>query len=126
MLSRFTVIWAGLEPNWFVHTTLMVLGPEASVTGLLIVLVVEAPFTVHVVPAGIVELPLTVNTTFMVVAVVQELFAGEVIATGWISGGRITRVTVVVPNWLVQVTVIVFAPGVARRCWSSCSWSDFR
>jgi len=47
-------------PSELEHTTLIALAPTESVTGLVVVLVDAAPLTVQVVPAGIVEPPLTV------------------------------------------------------------------
>ena len=47
-------------PNALVQTTLIVLAPTTSETELVEVLVLLAPATVQVVPAGIVDPPLTV------------------------------------------------------------------
>ena len=58
---RLTVIVATLPaPNELVHWTLIVLAPSDRATLLVEVLVELVPFTVQVVPAGIVDPPLTV------------------------------------------------------------------
>ena len=60
-LPRLTVTEAVVDgPNTLVQITLIVLAPSASATELVEVLVELVPFTVQVVPAGIVDPPLTV------------------------------------------------------------------
>ena len=73
-------------------------------------LVVRFPLTVQIVPAGIVDAPSTVNTTFTEDAVFAYPTGGEMITT---VGGlpRTTAVvTVPLPKAFVQVTVIEFGP----------------
>ena len=110
-LPRLTVIEA-VPTVPFVHDTVMVFAPRARLTLFVVVLVDAAPFTVHVVPDGIVVPPLTVYATFVELAVVLVPLPGDVMTT---FGAGEVRVTVteavpVAPSPSVQDTTIVFAP----------------
>jgi hypothetical protein len=109
---RVTVIVADVVPTAFVQVTLIVLAPMTRGTRT-VVLLAGALFTVHTIPEGTEVAPLTVNDTFTFAAVVNELFAGDVIATP----GGVRRLTTMLeealPAPFAQVTVMVFAP-IAR------------
>lgn len=59
-VPRLTVIAWLSEPNALVQATVIAFAPVASATELVVGVVDDAPFTVQVVPAGIVVEPLTV------------------------------------------------------------------
>ena len=109
VLPRKTVIAAVPVPNEFAQATVIVLAPLTSATELVEVLVEALPFTVQVLPAGMLVPPLTVYATLIDAFVVLSLLAGAVIATV-----GTTPLTVIeslsLPNALVQTSVIVFAP----------------
>jgi hypothetical protein len=112
VVDRFTVMTAVSLPNALLQTTATVFGPSARLTLLDVVLVVEIPLTVQVVPAGIDVDPLTVNTTLVVVVVTKLLLMGAVITTAGDGTLIFVAVSLPEPNALVQVTTIVKAPGV--------------
>ena len=73
VLPRLTVTVAAVEaPNALLQITLIELAPSESATELVVALVLLAPFTVQVLPAGIDAAPLTVYATLIVVAVVFD------------------------------------------------------
>lgn len=110
---RVAVAEALSAPNAFAQATVTALSPSCSGTGLTVALSVFAPFTVHVVPAGIVLALSTVYVTFTDDAVVCSPFAGAVTAT--VGGFPLNTTTdwESLPRALEQVTVIVFAPSIS-------------
>jgi hypothetical protein len=111
VLPRLTVTVLVSVPNPLLQRTVIVLAPSASETELVVVLDVLVPLTLHVVPPGMEVPPLTVNATFVDVAVVFVPLTGAVMTTA----GPLPKFTFTAslpgPNEFVQTTVIVLAPA---------------
>jgi hypothetical protein len=104
-VPRLTVTVAGVPvPKALVQITVMVFAPRLS--GTVAGLVAELPFSVQAIGA----VPLEVQATLVDVAVVLLPLAGEVIVT--VGAPPLFTVTTLLslPNALVQVTVMMFAP----------------
>lgn len=112
-----TLMLAGVPlPNWLAQLTVIGLLPTERLTVFELALLLELPLTVQVVFAGIEGLPPTVYATLTVAEVVENPFAGELIATtGTLPRFTVTEALAALPAESVQLTVSVFAPTFSGR-----------